>query len=80
MNSTMAKLHPVDPMNGPRNFWKTRELCGKTSFYWTKQYQDSETEEIPEMNKTNRMVSENLPSDKPLRIVHGDFSLTNLCR
>ena len=30
------------------------------------------------MNKLIDWLPQNLPSDKPLRIVHGDFSLTNL--
>ena len=30
------------------------------------------------MNKLIEWLPNNLPSDKPLRIVHGDFSLTNL--
>ena len=79
MNSTMAKLHSVDPYEiGLETFGKPGNYVGRQVSIWTKQYQDSETEEIPEMNKLIEWFPENLPSDKPLRIVHGDFSLTNL--
>ena len=79
MNSTMAALHSVDPYEiGLETFGKPGNYVGRQVSIWTKQYQDSETEEIKDMNKLIEWLPNNLPSDKPLRIVHGDFSLTNL--
>ena len=79
MNSTMASLHSVDPYEiGLETFGKPGNYVGRQVSIWTKQYQDSETEEIEDMNKLIEWLPDNLPSDKPLRIVHGDFSLTNL--
>ena len=79
MNSTMASLHSVDPYEiGLETFGKPGNYVGRQVSIWTKQYQDSETEEIKDMNKLIEWLPDNLPSDKPLRIVHGDFSLTNL--
>ena len=79
MNSTMASLHSVDPYEiGLETFGKPGNYVGRQVSIWTKQYQDSETEEIEDMNKLIEWLPDNLRSDKPLRIVHGDFSLTNL--
>tara|TARA_B100000686_G_scaffold29163_1_gene29515 strand:+ start:11965 stop:13020 length:1056 start_codon:yes stop_codon:yes gene_type:complete len=79
MNNTLAKLHSVDPLKiNLESFGKPGNYVGRQISIWTKQYTDSETEEIIEMNKLIDWLPKNLPSDKPLRIVHGDFSLTNL--
>ncbi len=79
MNSTMASLHSVDPYEiGLETFGKPGNYVGRQVSIWTKQYQVSETEKIDAMNQLIEWLPENLPKDKPLRIVHGDFSLTNL--
>ena len=79
MNNTLAKLHSVDPIKvNLESFGRPGNYVGRQVSIWSKQYIDSETEEIVEMNKLIDWLPQNLPSDKPLRIVHGDFSLTNL--
>ena len=79
MNSTLAKLHSVDPLGiDLESFGKPGNYVGRQVSIWSKQYIDSETEKIPEMDKLIDWLPNNLPSDKPLRIVHGDFSLSNL--
>ena len=79
MNNTLAKLHSVDPIKVDlESFGRPGNYVGRQVSIWSKQYIDSETEEIVEMNKLIDWLPQNLPSDKPLRIVHGDFSLTNL--
>ena len=79
MNSTLAKLHSVDPLERDlESFGRPGNYVGRQVSIWSKQYIDSETEKIPEMDKLIDWLPSNLPSDKPLRIVHGDFSLSNL--
>ena len=79
MNSTLAKLHSVDPLERDlESFGRPGNYVGRQVSIWSKQYIDSETEKIPEMDKLIDWLPNNLPSDKPLRIVHGDFSLSNL--
>tara|TARA_Y100000590_G_scaffold411105_1_gene504799 strand:- start:283 stop:990 length:708 start_codon:yes stop_codon:yes gene_type:complete len=79
MNNTLAKLHSVDPFKVDlESFGRPGNYVGRQVSIWSKQYIDSETEEILEMNKLIDWLPKNLPTDKPLRIVHGDFSLTNL--
>ena len=79
MNNTLAKLQSVDRIKVDlESFGRPGNYVGRQVSIWSKQYVDSETEEIIEMNKLIDWLPQNLPSDKPLRIVHGDFSLTNL--
>ena len=79
MNETMASLHLVDPFKiGLEDFGKPGNYVARQVSRWTKQYRDSETAEIPSMNKLIDWLPKNLPSEKPTRLVHGDFSLTNV--
>lgn len=79
MNETIAKLHSVDPYKiGLENFGKPGNYVARQVSRWTKQYRNSETEEISSMNNLINWLPENLPSEKPTRLVHGDFSLTNV--
>ena len=79
MNETMANLHSVDPFKvGLENFGKPGNYVARQVSRWTKQYRNSETEEISSMNNLIDWLPENLPSEKPTRLVHGDFSLTNV--
>jgi len=79
MNETMASLHSVDPFKiGLEDFGKPGNYVARQVSRWTKQYRDSETTEIPSMNKLIDWLPKNLPSEKPTRLVHGDFSLTNV--
>ena len=79
MNRTLAKLHSVDPLEiDLESFGRPGNYVGRQVSIWSKQYIESETEKIPEMDKLIDWLPNNLPSDKPLRIVHGDFSLTNI--
>lgn len=79
MNKTMANLHAVDPFKiGLADFGKPGNYVARQVSRWSKQYKDSETEEIPTMNNLMKWLPDNLPSEKPTRLVHGDFSLTNV--
>ena len=79
MNETIASLHSVDPFKiGLEDFGKPGNYVARQVSRWTKQYRDSETAEIPSMNKLIDWLPKNLPSEKPTRLVHGDFSLTNV--
>ena len=79
MNNTIKQLHNVDPMKiGLEDFGKPGNYVGRQVSRWSKQYQMSETEKIPAMDNLMKWLPENLPSEKPTRLVHGDFSLTNV--
>ena len=40
---------------------------------WARQYQASMTEEIPAMNELMKWLSERMPTNEKVTIVHGDF-------
>ena len=79
MNKTIKKLHKVDPIKiGLEDFGKPGNYVGRQVARWSKQYELSETEKIPAMDNLIEWLPKNLPSEKPTRLVHGDFSLTNV--
>ena len=58
MNNTLAKLHSVDPIKVDlESFGRPGNYVGRQVSIWSKQYVDSETEEIVEMNKLTFIVS-----------------------
>lgn len=79
MNKTISKLHAIDPFSiGLKDFGRPGNYVARQVSRWTKQYKDSETEDIPSMNNLIEWLPDNLPSEKPTRLVHGDFSLSNV--
>ena len=79
MNKTIKRLHKVDPIKiGLEDFGKPGNYVGRQVARWSKQYELSETEKIPAMDSLIQWLPKNLPSEKPTRLVHGDFSLTNV--
>ena len=74
MNDTIAKLHNVDFKNvGLSDYGKHEEYMSRQIHRWTKQYKDSETQDIPEMNNLIEWLPKNLPDEQDTTIVHGDF-------
>ena len=79
MNDTIAKLHNVDFKNvGLSDYGKHEEYMSRQIHRWTKQYKDSETQDIPEMNNLIEWLPKNLPDEQDTTIVHGDFRLDNM--
>ena len=79
MNDTIAKLHNVDFKNvGLSDYGKHEEYMSRQIHRWTKQYKDSETQDIPEMNNLIEWLPKNLPDEQDTTIVHGDFRLDNV--
>jgi aminoglycoside phosphotransferase (APT) family kinase protein len=79
MNATLAKLHSFDPAAiGLGDYGKGEEYMARQVARWTKQYVASETEKIAEMDALAAWLPANLPPQKALRIVHGDYRLDNM--
>ena len=79
MNDTIAKLHNVDFKKvGLSDYGKHEEYMSRQIHRWTKQYKDSETQDIPEMNNLIEWLPKNLPDEQDTTIVHGDFRLDNM--
>lgn len=80
MNRVLAALHDVDIEKvglgdyGPPGNYFERQI-GR----WSKQYQASETETIPAMNRLMDVLKEQLPKDDGQRtLVHGDYRIDNM--
>ena len=79
MNETIAKLHSVDHKKiGLESFGKPGNYVGRQVARWSKQYVASETREIKSMNNLMEWLPKNLPVEKTTKLVHGDFSLSNV--
>jgi len=79
MNETIARLHTLDYEKiGLRDFGKPGAYVARQISRWTKQYQLSETETIPEMNKLIEWLPNHLPAEGKPSVVHGDYRLDNM--
>lgn len=79
MNETFARLHNMDwEKLGLTDYGKPGNYVGRQVSRWTKQYQLSETETIPEMNRLIDWLPQHLPTDARDSIVHGDYRLDNM--
>ena len=79
MNDTIAKLHNVDfDKVNLADYGKHENYMDRQIHRWTKQYKDSETQMIPEINELIEWLPKNIPSDQETSIVHGDFRLDNM--
>ncbi|MGE0046143.1 MAG: phosphotransferase family protein [Hyphomonadaceae bacterium] len=76
---TLARLHNQDyKALGLEDFGKAGSYFERQISRWTKQYQLSETREIPEMNKLIEWLPKNIPPGETTSIVHGDYRLDNM--
>jgi aminoglycoside phosphotransferase (APT) family kinase protein len=79
MNATLAQLHKLDYEKlGLADFGKPGAYIARQISRWTKQYQLSETEKIPEMDRLIEWLPAHLPPQERNSIVHGDYRLDNM--
>ena len=80
MASTLAKLHRVDPNTvGLGDFGRSGNYFERQIARWSKQWAESPTKNIPELDKLAEWLASNLPPDDGrVAIAHGDFRLGNL--
>jgi len=75
----LAELHRLDPEAiGLGDFGRPGSYCARQVSRWTKQYEASKTEEIPEMDALIGWLGEHLPDDDETRVVHGDYRVGNM--
>ncbi len=76
---TLADLHNVDAEAvGLDDFGKTGNYFERQVTRWTRQYRDSQTDEIPEMERLIAFLPATLPHQSRLSIVHGDYRIDNV--
>lgn len=79
-NETLAQLHTVDyAALGLSDFGRPGNYFARQIARWSKQYEQSRTQDIPEMDRLIDWLPQALPADDGLSsIIHGDYSFHNL--
>lgn len=76
---TLAELHAIDPDSaGLGDFGKPGNYFGRQVARWTKQYRDSQTDDLPEMERLIEWLPRTLPEQSRTSIVHGDYRIDNV--
>jgi aminoglycoside phosphotransferase (APT) family kinase protein len=75
----LADLHGIDPEAAELgDFGKPGNYFERQVARWTRQYRDSQTDYIPEMERLIGFLPETLPQQSRSAIVHGDFRIDNV--
>jgi aminoglycoside phosphotransferase (APT) family kinase protein len=75
----LADLHTIDPeAAGLGDFGKSGNYFERQVMRWTRQYRDSETDYIPEMERLIAFLPETIPNQSRISIVHGDYRIDNV--
>ncbi len=76
---TLVQLHRIDPdAVGLGDLGKKEDYVARQVRRWTKQYENTKTDEIPEMEELARLLKDNIPAQVGSTIAHGDYRLGNL--
>ncbi|NQW10466.1 MAG: phosphotransferase [Alphaproteobacteria bacterium] len=78
-NDALAKLHSVDHQAvGLGDFGRPAGYCGRQVARWTKQFEASKTDPMPDMDALIAWLNDQPPPVDEVSIVHGDYRLPNL--
>ena len=76
---TLADLHQIDPeAAGLADFGRPGNYFERQVARWTRQYRDSQTDYIPEVERLIAFLPESLPEQSRSSIVHGDYRIDNV--
>jgi aminoglycoside phosphotransferase (APT) family kinase protein len=76
---TLADLHNIDPnAAGLGDFGKPGNYFERQVARWTRQYRDSQTDDLPEMERLIAYLPASLPEQSRTSIVHGDYRIDNV--
>jgi aminoglycoside phosphotransferase (APT) family kinase protein len=79
MNGVIAALHSVDyEAVWLAEFGRPGNYMARQIARWSRQYQASETDEQPAMDRLIEWLPRHLPPEGAARIVHGDYRIDNL--
>ena len=79
MNAVIAELHSLDyAAVGLTEFGRPGNYMARQVARWSRQYQASETEKQPAMDRLIEWLPCHLPPEGEPRIVHGDYRIDNL--
>lgn len=75
----LAELHTIDPQAAELgDFGKTGNYFERQVARWTRQYRDSQTDFIAEMERLIAFLPETIPAQSRISIVHGDYRIDNV--
>jgi aminoglycoside phosphotransferase (APT) family kinase protein len=76
---TLADLHKIDPVAaGLSDFGKPGNYFERQVARWTRQYRDSQTDDLAAMEKLIAYLPASLPVQSRVSIVHGDYRIDNV--
>ena len=76
---TLADLHNIDPeAAGLDDFGKPGNYFERQVARWTRQYRDSQTDDLPEMERLIDYLPRSLPEQSRVSVVHGDYRIDNV--
>ena len=76
---TLADLHNIDPEAAElADFGKPGNYFERQVMRWTRQYRDSQTDYLPEMERLIAFLPETLPEQSRTSVVHGDYRIDNV--
>jgi aminoglycoside phosphotransferase (APT) family kinase protein len=75
----LARLHSYDPAElGLADFGRPGNYFARQIERWTRQYRASESESIEDIERLIVFLSESVPPQSQISIVHGDYRLDNI--
>jgi aminoglycoside phosphotransferase (APT) family kinase protein len=75
----LGRLHAVEPADiGLGDLGKREDYLGRQLRRWTKQWEQSKTRELPEMERAQALLEARKPEQVGSTIVHGDYRLGNM--
>ncbi|MFL6765748.1 MAG: phosphotransferase family protein [Sphingomicrobium sp.] len=76
---TLAELHNIDPVSADlADFGRPGNYFERQVARWTRQYRDSETDYLPEMERLIAFLPQTVPAQSRSSIVHGDYRIDNV--
>ena len=76
---TLADLHVIDPDSAALgDFGKPGNYFERQVARWTRQYRDSQTDYLPEVERLIAFLPESVPEQSRTSIVHGDYRIDNV--
>jgi aminoglycoside phosphotransferase (APT) family kinase protein len=80
MNRVLAAIHDVDlGKTGLDDYGPSGNYYARQIDRWTKQYQATQTQHIPQMDELMDWLARNIPDDDGQRsLVHGDYRIDNM--
>ena len=79
MNDVLARLHKVDfRAVGLGDFGRPLAYVARQLARWSKQYEASKLDEIPEMDRLIEWLGRHIPAADETTIAHGDYRIENI--